>query len=131
MPNQYYIPYFTEQELACRGTGKLVLAPGFADKLIHLRKRFNQPMIVTSCCRSKEYNKQIGGNLRSFHVYDQPYHPTGGTCAIDIAITDGSNRGKLIHIAWQLGWSIGINKSFIHLDRRIDYTSLQQTTFFY
>ncbi len=88
-------------------------------------------MIITSCCRSREHNKKVGGNLRSLHIYDQPYHQTGGTCAIDIAITDGSARGKLIHLAWQLGWSIGVNKRFIHLDRRIDYTNLKKVMFLY
>jgi len=129
--NKYYIPYFSHDELACKQTGKIVLASGFADKLVELRTRFNQPMVVTSCCRSKECNSKIGGSPKSFHVYDQPFYPTGGACAIDIAITDGATRGKLIHLAWGLGWSIGISKSFIHLDRRIDYTNLKQTTFFY
>jgi len=131
MQDKFFIPYFTYQELACKSTGKLILAVGFANKLVELRTKFNQPMAVTSCCRSKEYNSQIGGSPRSFHVYDQPYYPTDGTCAIDIAITDGTIRGRLIHLAWQLGWSIGINKNFIHLDRRIDYTSLKQTIFLY
>ena len=129
--NQYYILYFTAKELACKATGKIVLAPGFDDKLVELRAKFNQLMTVTSCCRSKEYNRQIGGSPSSFHIYDQPHYPTGGTCAIDIAVNDGLTRGKLIHLAWDLGWSIGINKSFIHLDRRVDYTGLKQTTFFY
>jgi hypothetical protein len=129
--NQYYIPYFTAKELACKATGKIALAPGFADKLIELRVKLTQPMAVTSCCRSKEYNRQIGGNPRSFHIYDQPYYPTDGACAIDIAITNGTIRGKLIHLAWEQGWSVGIHKSFIHLDRRVDYTNLKQITFFY
>jgi hypothetical protein len=34
-------------------------------------------------------------------------------------------------LAWQLGWSIGFNKNFLHLDRRVDYTELKQVVFCY
>jgi len=129
--NQYYIQYFTHKELACKQTGKLILAQGFADRLTQLRIKFNRPMIVTSCCRSKEYNAKVGGSYRSFHVYDHPYYKTGGSCAIDVAMNDGHIRGKLISLAWRSGWSIGVNKKFVHLDRRIDYTNLKQIIFLY
>ena len=126
-----YIPYFGYSELACRATNKLILAKGFADKLLALRIKWDNSMIITSCCRSKEHNRQIGGNPRSFHIYDHPHYTTNGTCAIDIAVSEGAARGRLIHLAWSLGWSIGINKRFIHLDRRTDYTNLKQTLFLY
>jgi hypothetical protein len=131
MPDKYYMPYFTREELACRSTGGLVLAEGFAEKLLTLRTKFGQPMPVTSCCRSSEYNRKIGGALDSFHIYDHPRHGFIGTCAIDIAIKDPTDKGDLMSLAWQLGWSIGFNKNFLHLDRRSDYTELRQTVFGY
>lgn len=131
MINKYYIPYFTHQELACKQTGKIILAEGFSDKLIELRTKFNKPMPITSACRSKEYNNKIGGVLNSFHIYDRPRYKFTGACAVDVAIKDPTDKGNLIALAWQLGWSAGVHKSFVHLNRRIDYTSLKQIVFLY
>lgn len=113
--------YFTFDELACKATKKVQLAKGFGEKLIDLRIAYGRPMIVTSCCRSREHNKNVGGNERSLHVYDSPFWPTGGTCAIDIAITDPARRADLTVHALQTGWWVGFNEKFLHLDRRIDF----------
>jgi hypothetical protein len=131
MNKEYYIPYFTRQELACRSTGGLVLAEGFAEKLLQLRTAFTKPMLVTSCCRSLEYNRKIGGSLNSFHIYDSPRYGFAGSCAIDISIQNPTDKGNLMTIAWNLGWSLGFHKNFLHLDRRIDYTELKQIIFLY
>jgi hypothetical protein len=131
MRSKYYLPYFTGEELACRSTGGLLLADGFAEKLLILRTKFSKPMPVTSCCRSSEYNLKIGGAPDSFHIYDSPRHGFIGTCAIDISIQNPTDKGDLMSLAWQLGWSIGFNKNFLHLDRRIDHTELRQTVFGY
>ena len=129
--DKYHIPYFKHQELACSKTGIVKLAAGFADKLIELRTNLAKPMIVTSCCRSIKHNQQIGGNPNSFHIYDESPHKTNGTCAIDISITNSYSRGQLTTLAWNLGWSVGIAKNFVHLDRRIDHTHLKQALFLY
>lgn len=129
--DEYYMPYFTKDELVCKGSCKIFLAEGFADKLLILREQFNQPMVVTSCCRSFEYNAKIGGAKNSFHIYDHPTRKPAGTAAIDIAVGNGTARGKLINLAWSLGWNIGIHKNFLHLDRRSDYTNMQQIVFVY
>ena len=113
--------YFTEQELKCKGSGLLILAPGFADKLIELRIAFGRPMVVNSCCRSFQHNKNVKGNERSLHVCDKPYWPTGGTCAIDIGTTDPIYRAQLTKLALEKGWSVGFNAAFLHLDRRVDF----------
>lgn len=113
--------YFTENELKCKGSGGIRLAPGFGEKLLDLRIAFDGPMIVTSCCRSKKYNAEVGGSRGSYHVYDEPFHDTGGTCAIDIATSDSRYRARLIGLALSMGWSVGVNRTFVHLDRRIDY----------
>ena len=131
MGNRYFIPHFTYGELACPATNKIVLAKGFADNLVNLREHFNKPMPLTSACRSKEYNRKIGGHYRSLHVYDFPAHPTGGNSAVDVKMTNGSTKGDLVCLAWQLGWSVGIHRDFLHLDRRSDYTQLPQAIFTY
>ena len=115
--------YFTHAELACKATGRVVLGFGFANALVALRRDFGRPMRVTSCCRSREHNDTVGGHYRSLHVYDDTYHQTGGTVAVDVAFSDQLYLYDLVRLAVSTGWSFGINwpKRFIHLDRRGDF----------
>lgn len=109
---------FAHQELACRATGIVQLAPGFADRLVELRLAYGKAMPVTSCCRSARHNASVGGAPDSFHVYDQS-RVAGGTAAIDIAVAGGAAARELVVVALGLGWSIGVPRAgFIHLDRR-------------
>lgn len=112
--------YFTDDELRCNGSGLLILADGFAEQLLALRLAWNKAMTVTSCCRSEEYNREVGGAPDSFHITDGDL----GTCAIDIAINGGYERRLLTELALAMGWSVGIpasSRGFVHLDRRTDY----------
>lgn len=124
--------FFTHKELMCKDTHTVKLADGFKDKLNYLRAQFNRPMVVNSCCRSKSHNEAIGGHPRSLHVYDAPYHPTGGCMAIDISIKGWSIEewASFIDLAVRNGWSVGLNKSFIHIDRRVDI-NIKQAWFTY
>jgi len=121
---------FTRAELACRRRGGLRLAPGFAEALVALRLAFGRPMRVTSCCRSAAHNRAIGGHPRSLHVFDEPAHETGGTVAIDIAIPDGGYARALAGAALERGWSVGVARGFLHLDRR-DLAGLAPALFGY
>lgn len=112
---------FSEKELRCKASGKILLAPGFADRLTTLRLTYGKPMVVNSCCRSAEHNANVGGNARSLHVYDKPFWPTGGCCAIDISVTDATHRARLARMALDLGWWVGVHEQFLHLDRRMDF----------
>ena len=113
--------YFTDEELRCKKSGILILAPDFDKRLLSLRLAFDKPMVVNSCCRSYEHNQEVGGNPRSLHVADKPFWPTKGCCAIDISAKDPTYRAELARIALHLGWWVGVNATFLHLDRRIDY----------
>lgn len=107
--------YFTENELKCKGSGKLILADGFADMLRELRIIYGKPMIVTSACRSTLHNKAVGGATNSKHICDNGI----GCLAIDVSVPNGVERMLLGKIAIELGWSVGVpNKNFIHLDAR-------------
>jgi uncharacterized protein YcbK (DUF882 family) len=114
---------FGHAELACRATGIVQLAPGFAERLVALREVLGESMAVTSCCRAASHNRRIGGHPKSLHVYDEPAHGTGGTCALDVTLRDGVYALKLVGLAERMGWAVGINfqRRFIHLDRRADY----------
>ena len=107
--------YFSETELKCKGTGKLILADGFAEKLLELRLRWNKPMIINSACRDAEYNLKVGGSPKSYHICNDE---RGGCSAIDVRCNNGKDRLELVRLGIELGWSIGVNKSFIHLDQR-------------
>ena len=109
---------FTNEELASPDTGEVGFAAGFASRLKDLRQAFGESMIVTSACRSRVYNEQIGGHPRSLHVYDQPHHDVSGCAAIDILTTDSAYRARLVATALDFGWSVGVGNGFVHLDRR-------------
>lgn len=113
-------PHFSPQEMACRGTGLVLMHPGFMDALESLRVGFAKPMTVTSACRTKSHNEKVGGHPRSLHVCDAAQHPgQQGTLAVDIAVGNAAMAWELGVIALNTGWSVGVPRSgFIHLDRR-------------
>ena len=113
--------YFTEDELRCNGSGKFWLADGFAEKLDELRDVYGKPMIVTSGCRSYSYNQEVGGHPNSSHVFNHPNRHFNGSYAVDIAMNNSVDRARLVKMALRRDWCVGINKTFIHLDRRRDY----------
>ena len=61
-------PDFSPAEIACRGTGKLLVNEAALDKLQALRDRLGTPLIVRSAYRSPEHNRAVGGAKRSKHM---------------------------------------------------------------
>lgn len=117
--------YFSYTELACRCCGRTKVADSFLDKLLELREAWGRPMIVTSCCRCQRHNDTVGGKQNSFHLFDCP-QKTGldGTIAIDISTTNlsGADKWALVRLAISKGWSVGVARTFLHFDRRSDFT---------
>lgn len=109
----------------------MVLADGFLNALELLRIGYDRPMIITSGCRSPEHNAAIGGHPRSLHLTENPHHNLQGACAVDIKRPVGSDLHRLLHAATSLGWSIGIAKTFVHLDKRSRYTPLPPVIYTY
>lgn len=108
--------YFSIDELKCKGSGKMILADGFAEALLELRLKWGKSMSINSACRSAEHNKAVGGAEKSQHICDDE---RGGCFAVDVVCTDGVTRRALTKLAFELGWSVGISKkNFIHLDAR-------------
>lgn len=59
---------FKPREMACKGTGSLLIVPDAMDKLQALRDRLGVPMIVRSAYRSPQHNRNVGGAARSPHM---------------------------------------------------------------
>lgn len=126
------IPYFTKQELQCKGSGELVLDIRFASRLPELRATWNSPMALNSCCRSPEHNKRVGGHPNSLHLTKNPKHSTHGTAACDVRWADWSDDFKLgfATLAYSKGWSVGLHNSFCHIDARY-WIGLNKAVFLY
>jgi hypothetical protein len=58
-------PNFSPAEIACRGTGKLLIDEPALDKLQALRNRLGKPLILRSAYRSPEHNRAVKGALQS------------------------------------------------------------------
>lgn len=105
-------PHFSPREMACRGTGELIVSVELLDALEQLRTKLgNKPLIVTSAYRTPEHNKRVGGAKDSRHVK--------GDC-VDLALGD-HNGATVEAVAESLGFT-GIgrypDRGFIHLDMR-------------
>jgi uncharacterized protein YcbK (DUF882 family) len=126
-------PHFTKVELQCKcGCTLAQFQRGFLDHLELLRKTFGRPMRVTSACRCAAHNGKVSPQapLRSLHIGDKATRPGHlGCAAIDIAVSE-TDKGDLFAAAWRQGWSVGWNRGFLHLDRRVD-VAMAQTTFEY
>tara|TARA_R100000501_G_C2550811_1_gene65551 strand:+ start:148 stop:540 length:393 start_codon:yes stop_codon:yes gene_type:complete len=129
------LKYFTEEELWCPSTEIVKLAEGFGQKLDDLRELLDRPMTLTSACRTSAHinwllERGYPASANSFHLIDNPKYGTD-TCAVDVSVPDSEYRKELIKVALQEGWTVGVAKSFIHIDKRSDYTELPQIVYVY
>ena len=126
-------PHFSASELQCQcGCGLAQFQRGFLDHLELLRRAYGRPMKLSSACRCAKHNAKVSSQapLRSLHIGDKETRPGhSGTLAVDVVVF-GMDKGDLAAVAWRQGWSIGWNKNFLHLDRRVDI-GMPQTTFEY
>ena len=102
-------PNFSPAEIACRGTGKLLVHEAALDRLQALRDRLGKPFIVRSAYRSPEHNRAVGGAKRSKHME--------GT-AFDIAMSnhDPAAFEAAAREAGFLGFGFYPRSGFIHID---------------
>ena len=109
------LDHFSHSELACPTRDQARLASGFGEALERLRVKLDEPIYLTSACRSPLHNAKINGHPQSLHLVINSLWATGGTCAVDV---DGKYRAKLITLALDQEWSVGVASNFIHLDQR-------------
>ena len=85
--------------------------PSVIKSLETLRAYVNRPFTVTSSFRDKEYNKTVGGGKNSQHLL-------GNAIDISTAGWTGIEKYNFLTCATDLGLSIGIYKTFFHIDCR-------------
>jgi uncharacterized protein YcbK (DUF882 family) len=101
-------PNFEPWEIACKGTGSLLVDFDALDKLQAMRIAADRAFIITSAYRSPFHNARVGGAPRSFHKYGK---------AFDIRLA-GHSKPRMMRLAEQVGFG-GIaarGNSFIHVD---------------
>jgi zinc D-Ala-D-Ala carboxypeptidase len=59
---------FSPREMACKGTGSLLVDEVALDKLQELREKLGTPLLITSAYRSPEHNRKVGGAKNSYHM---------------------------------------------------------------
>jgi uncharacterized protein YcbK (DUF882 family) len=96
-------------EIACRGTGKLLVNEPALDKLQALRDRLGKPLIVRSAYRSPEHYRAAGGARASKHL---------DGVAIDIALAnhDPVAFETAAREIGFLGFGFYPRSGFIHVD---------------
>lgn len=106
--------YFGVKELACPCCGETRFLQGFFDELNDLRHDVGHPLILNSAYRCPDHNRRVGGKVGGFH-------PKG--CAVDVSTADwsGAKKWKFVTTAMKRGWSVGVAKTFIHIDLRVLY----------
>lgn len=103
-------PNFSPGELACRGTGKLLIHEPSLDMLQSLRDLLRVPLIVTSAYRTPEYNKTLRGAAKNSQ------HLTAR--AFDISMLN-HDPAQFIAAAERVGFTgIGTypGNNFVHVD---------------
>ena len=108
--------HFSTLEQACPCCQAISLAPGFLQAMDDLREAWGKPLRVNSMCRCQKHNSAVGGKVGSYHLITH----TWGCCAADISTNGwtGADKWAFIELAMQRGFSIGFNKTFLHVDRR-------------
>lgn len=114
------LPFFSESELKCKGSGVIKLNREFAAMLPALRVAWGRPLTVNSVCRTPAHNQSVGGHPRSLHLTDNPTHDTQGTAAADIAWRGWSTANQLAfaRLAFRMSFAVGLHDGFCHVDWR-------------
>ena len=99
--------FFSPFEIACKGTGEILVNVPALQALDKFRKEIGVPFSPNSAYRSEAHNSAVGGAVKS-------RHRTGD--AFDIPLAVGTKE-EIIRVARLVGFKgIGVYKTFIHID---------------
>lgn len=100
--------FFTPEEIACNGTGSVLINPAALDALDALRREMGMPLVLNSAYRSPAWNAQVGGAANSKHMMG---------IAFDIRNDRDFTRDELVKAARGVGFlGFGNYRSFLHVD---------------
>ena len=108
---------FSYHEFRCR-CGKCIwsdgnaIDPGLVSKLQAIRDIYDKDMPINCGVRCPNHNSSVGGVNFSYHL------PAQGSKAADIGVSSRSGRIIIVREALRLGLTVGLYKTFIHLDNR-------------
>lgn len=113
-PRLWRWPHFTPRELACKGSGRLLIHPGTLDRLERLRAVLGHPLPISSGYRSPGHNAAVSS------TGEHGPHTTGQ--AVDILVS-GERVWRLLREALALEFlGVGVAQKgphggrFVHLD---------------
>jgi len=99
---------FTPKEIACKGTGLILIGYDAMERLQEFREMTGIPFTPNSAYRSESHNKAVGGAPRSMHRLGR---------AFDIPIIEGMTRDVIHEHAKMAGFTgFGDYNSFVHID---------------
>ena len=76
------LDHFSHSELACPATDQVRLAAGFGEALERLRVELDEPIYLTSACRSPKHNAKVGDHPRNLHSMINGHWGIGRICAV-------------------------------------------------
>jgi len=103
--------YFSRSEFDCQETGENEMSEEFLAILDELRDRCGFGFTVTSGYRSATHSAEINKEKPG----------TGTHCqglAADIKVQNGVERRTIVKQALSMGMSVGVAKTFVHVDSR-------------
>jgi len=107
------LKYFKLSDFDCQETGENEMNPEFLKAVDHLRAVCGFPFIVTSGYRSPNHSieaaKVAAGKKFGTHAQG---------IAADIKVSGGAQRLSIVKHALSMGMSVGVAKTFVHVDIR-------------
>lgn len=111
--------HFSESEFVMGGENVFdKMDESFLILLDELRENVNRPLRINSSFRTVEYNEVIQKKANKNYI---PYsskskHMKG--IAVDISCRNGILRSKIVRHALDLGLTVGVASTFVHIDDR-------------
>ena len=101
--------YFKIEDFDCKETGENKISVDFIHSLDQLREACKFPFVVTSGYRSKEHSVEKRKQNPGTHAQG---------IAADIKVSGGAQRMAIVKHASAMGMSVGVAKTFVHVDIR-------------
>ena len=101
--------FFRLEEFNCAHTNLNFMDHEFLVKLDELRERVGFPFIITSGYRDATHPAEA-------RKAEPGTHNQG--IAADIKVSNGFERMNIVHEAIKMGFSIGVARTFVHVDDR-------------